>query len=256
MASQKVWANTHIKIETSNLYVAVVPARDPTTLEPLGYYFILFTNESAARAYLDNMIRLHRIARTSGSMRDPFLPSAQRYLLRTGENLKQILKSFSLIPTHSRLSLRLLGKPHTPHVANVVKYGGIEALATRRAKTENMVLLWSDTGRFSQWELREALAQDGKRRNLHWMLAGQDNSITKVGRGQRTKDEDDGEEGEGSDAQGNKDYKDFPRYTIAFKDKHEARRFVREWHRTTFPLPRAHNYEEEEPPIVNAEILW
>lgn len=224
------------------------------TLDPLGYYYLLFANEPAARAYLDNMIRLHKISRVSGSMRDPFLTHAHKHLLRPGEDLKSLIKGFTLLPTSGRLSLRLLGKPYTPHISNIVKYGGLKSLAEKENKAENMVLLWSEEGNWSEFEVRDALGEDGKRRNLPWKLMGLERDIVSLSRDQKIEDEENADDTVGS--QRSKTYRRPARYTIAFKDRHEARRFVREWHRRPFPGRKGRIGEGEEPPTMNVEILW
>jgi len=171
--------------------------------------------------------------------------------------LKQLLLGFSLIPTQGRLSLRLMGKPHTPHVANVIKYGGVGSIAAQRRKAEDMVLLWMDTAQISHEDLVQALKHDGKSRNLLWKLAGTENDIVKLSKDQLI------QAGEGSLEGGEPGvvpkrslYRAPSRYSITFKDRYEARRFVREWHRRPFPLQKGHKPNGEEPPIMNVEILW
>ena len=46
------------------------------------------------------------------------------------------------------------------------------------------------------------------------------------------------------------------RYVLSFTDRHEARRFVREWHKRPCPLQPQYKLGDEPPPLANAEIVW
>ena len=245
------------------IYVIVIPGRDSNTLEPLGYYFILFSSDAAARAYLDHTIRLHTLARThSGSLGVSALLTAPG-LLKDGEGLKDVLRGFSLVPGYSRLSLRLINRPYSPFIVRMLNEGGPAAVAGLQRNAEDMVLFSLDTGQLSHNDVAAALSDDGRRRNMHWKLAGGKEDIVRLSNGQ---DMDDKMPGDVWDRALPYDETSRPperrpvrmpsRYIISFKDGHEARRFVREWHRRPFPVQRERNHGNEPPAIVNAEILW
>jgi hypothetical protein len=140
----------------------------------------------------------------------------------------------------------------------MIKDGGHASILKYQSKAEAMVLISSDTGRFTPHDLRDALGADGKRRNLQWRLAGGESDITGLHNDQLVEDESATDLLDGGEQRSpqKRTFRGPPRYVIAFKDRHEARRFVREWHRRPFPLQREHNLGNEPPPIVNAQILW
>ena len=114
-----------------------------------------------------------------------------------------------------------------------------------------------DYGHISKYDLESAIADDGKRRNLHWELArgqkGDDNIV-------QLNHETVIEKGGNKDGEKRKTnaYDKPSRYIISFSNKHEARRFVREWHRRPFITKAQYvqRREDEPPPLVSAKILW
>ena len=231
--------------------LAVIQARDESTLEPLGYYFILFSSDSAARLYLDQTIRLHRLSKSYvGSLAASTLPPPPG-LIRDGEDPNMTVKSFTLVPGHGRLSLRLINRPYKPGMIRMLSGGGTHGISSRQNKGEGLVLFSLDIGTVRIRDLRNIIGWDGKRRNLHWILA--DDPITRIEGSQQEI-----EDYETSDEMVPKKsiFRGPSKYMIAFKDRNEARRFVREWHHRPLPLQRKHSPGDEAPPIVNAQILW
>jgi len=105
----------HIEGWTRSI-ITVIQDRDANTLEPLGAYYIFFSSEAAARAYLDQIIHLHNLARVnSRSLRSATLPPPPG-LLRPGEDLKEALKTFSLVPGQSKLNIRLAAQTPQPAI--------------------------------------------------------------------------------------------------------------------------------------------
>lgn len=240
----------HIEGWTSGI-VKVIPGRDNRTLEPLDHYFILFSNEYTARAYLDNIFRLHRLAETSTrdqmSLGNIALPPG---FLKDGEDVQAIIKNFSLAPAHTKLSMRFIEKPYKPGMLRLLSDGGPAAIASNKSKAENMVLFYTDYGRVSSIDIMEAIYDDGRSRNLMWKL------VTGTGEREIVALEDSKTSELNNDVIMMRQPK---RYVISFTDRHEARRFVREWHRRPFPTSRKtiKPLNSEEPaPTINAEILW
>jgi hypothetical protein len=199
---------------------------------------------------MDNMYRLHRLAKAAAPKGSTGVAAFEALpgILKHGEDTQSLIKSFSLIPTHDNLLLRLIDKPYMPAVIRLLEDGGPAAIATKQSKTEDKVLFYPDSGNIALWELRKTLLTDGRRRNLHWQLAGGEDDIlplTKYSMG----GDNDGEAGIG------KGFRRPERYVISFKDELEARRFAREWHRRQFPSFHR-RYQADQPSIVNAEILW
>ncbi|RFU34451.1 hypothetical protein B7463_g1840, partial [Scytalidium lignicola] len=245
----------HLEGWTSGI-IKVIPGRDHKTLEPLGYYFILFSSDAAARAYLDQMLQLHKLARTHTrkSMESP-LPPPPGYL-KNGEDLHALLRGFTLIPaSQERPSLRMLFPPFRPAVNKMVKYGGPAEIAARQNDSEHMVLFSVDKGNLHPSDISDALGADGRRRNLPWKLTGREKGIRRIDI--RQSEEHLLSERDDVNTGGRKRIFQTPwKYVLSFKDGHEARRFVREWHRRPFPVPEERSPKDEPPPIVNAEILW
>jgi hypothetical protein len=244
-------------------HLAVIPARDNNTLEKLGYYFILCSNDAAARAYLDRTNTLHKLARSAKVLEATGLPIPPGYL-REGEDPEKVLQGFTIAPAYSKLSLRLLNRPYRPSMVRILKVGGPAAHLTKDSTPGEMVMFSVDMGHISQYDLMRALSDDGRRRNLHWKFGGkQAEQVVKLNYvhqednlGEPDEGIEESPDSEAYRARKKNGYRRPARYVISFKDRNEARRFVREWHRRPFPVQGGHNPGDEPPPIVNAEILW
>jgi len=245
--------------------MAVIPARDRNTLEKLGYYFILCSTHAAARAFLDRTKAFHRLAKAQRIMEDSGVPIPPGYL-RDGEDPVKLLEGFSLVPENGYVSMRVVLPPYNPTVIQLLKEGGPAARITKESKAGEMVVFSVDMGHINQYDLEEALKDDGRRRNLHWKLGREEaGNIVKL----TYDDHNDYSEESSAEPEEKtrgtreervarmKDEQRRPsRYVISFTDRNEARRFVREWHRRPFPVRRKRNPGDEPIPIVNAEILW
>jgi hypothetical protein len=252
VVSSKVQSRRPIMIEPELILHIVIQGRDNITLEPLGHYFLVFSNEAAALAYLDHTLRLHTLSKTHGSSMSP-LPFPSKYL-RSGEDIKQVLRGYSLVPGQSKLSLSLINRPYSPKLAQLLNDGGPAAIARKKTKSEDMVLFSVDWGRIGHHDLRHAIFNDGKRRNLHWSLIDGKGGILKINDNQE-KEVDHTADGS-SVHRKTRHIRSPSRYLLSFKDPHEARRFVREWHRRPFPVQKEHKVGDEPAPIMNAEIFW
>lgn len=244
----------HIEGWTSGI-LKVIPARDHTTLQPLGYYYLLFSSDAAARAYMDSTHRLHMLGKNKGPSSMPFMPPPLGSL-REGENIKDLLRGFSVLPRQNKLSMRLLNKPYRPGVLEMIAQGGPPALASRRAKGEALVLFSVDVGTITYYDILYALKDDGRQRNMLWRFAGgKEVDITAVTLQHRpVKDEAQRRDFKASDR-----FKAPEKYIFAMKDVQEARRFVREWHRRSIEGVKRGKSEElgqERPATVSAELLW
>ncbi|KAG0650558.1 hypothetical protein D0Z07_3262, partial [Hyphodiscus hymeniophilus] len=240
----------HIEGWTSGI-LNVIQCRDTITLEPLGHYYLVFSSEAAALAYLDHTLRLHTLSKTHVSGVSSFpIPSK---FLRPGEDIKKVLRGYSLVPGQSRLSLRLLNRPYSPKVTQLLSDGGPAAVARQKTKSEHMVLFSVDLGRITHFDIRHAISNDGRRRNLHWSLKnGGENAIFKINSDiQNTDSHDPATE----NRQSRRSVRGPARYILSFKDTHEARRFVREWHRRPFPVEKEHKVGAESPSMMHAEMF-
>ena len=193
------------------------------------------------------------------------LPPPPGYI-KDGEDLYTTLQGFTLIPASQNfLSLRKMIRPYKSFLVNMINDNGPVAKASRLSNSEGMVLFSVDRGLagvITIFDLRLAIGDDGKRRNLQWQLVDGENDIIKINTREAEEDHPEsgarmgGEEAH-RDTQQKRQIPVTPsRYIISFKDRQEARRFVMEWHRRPFPIRRAWNPRNESTPIVNAEILW
>ncbi len=158
------------------------------------------------------------------------------------------------MPGQSKLSLRLINRPFTPKVAQLLNDDGPAAIARKQAKSENLVLFSVDWGRISHSDLRHAISNDGKARNLHWSLIDGEGAIMKINEVERK--EDDHLTEALSLNRRTRNVRSPSRYILSFKDPHEARRFIREWHRRPFPTQKEQKVGDEPAPIMNAELFW
>ncbi len=232
--------------------MVVIPARDNSTLEPLGIYFLLFSSKAAARAYLDRTISLLELVRSNEFTR-------HHRAIKIEEDADAIRRSFTLVPTAGHLSLRLLEPPFNPGLQWMINVGGPAALVARQSKTQHIVLFTTDRGYIKPFELAMAITEDGKRRNLHWRLAGNapGDAIAKLEPNALAQKNNNCED-VAANHRVSSTYRGPARYTISFKDSNEARRFVREWHQRPFSQSRQRSPEpgDEAPPIIHADILW
>lgn len=248
-------------IRFRGLPIEVIPARDRNTFEKLGSYFVLCSNDAAARAYRDRMNALQELAKSKKIRDESGLPIPKGYL-QEGEDPDKLLQGFSLAPAHGAISMKLLQKPYRPPVLRMLKEGGPAARLTKEGKAGEMVIFSLDIGQITEYDLREALREDGRRRNLHWKFGREEaGHIFKLDYDYQGDDlEEPGEGTAGSveayRARKKAEYRRPSRYVISFADRNEARRFQRDWHRRPLPVKRQHNPGDEPIPIVNAEILW
>jgi hypothetical protein len=140
-------------------------------------------------------------------------------------------------------------------VAQILRDGGPAAIARQKTNSENMVLLSTDFGQISHFELQAAISGDGHERNLHWKFIDGEGAIVKVNSDQQG-EEDESEESRFNGLHRRRNTRSQSRYILSFKDSYEARRFVREWHRRPLPLRMEKKVSDEPPPMINAEIFW
>jgi hypothetical protein len=145
----------------------------------------------------------------------------------------------------------MINRPYKPGTLRILSEGGTHGISARQNKGEGLVLFYLDVGAVRAHELRDIIGLDGKRRNLHWMLA--DDAIIQVEE-KRVLNKD--RETTADAIHSNAFSRGPSKYMIAFKDRNEARRFVREWHRRPLPFQRERSLGDEAPPRVNAQILW
>ncbi|TQS38278.1 hypothetical protein Golomagni_01220 [Golovinomyces magnicellulatus] len=239
----------HIESWSSGI-VKVIPVRNEDTLRCIGSYLILFSTEDSARAYLEQIVRLHRLSRVKEGRTKLMLPIKSEHL-RQGEDIDSLLKSFSLVPGYSRLYLKLLKRPFKTRISNILRNHGPVGNIRLSTKTDNLVLFYLDVGNISFDDFKNFIKQDGKRRNSHWKLLGGSDKIIEV------KDTENVDPGTITGTSKHKHTQPKPSsYILPFAVESEVRRFIREWHRRPFPLCKKKDKDDHYVPIVNAEVLW
>lgn len=226
-----------------------------STLQQLGYYFIIFPNPAYARAYQARAVSLHRIARTHTptSTDSPVMPPQRT--LRKGEDVNDILQDYALCPPSQKVSLRVLFPPYSPDVKHLLSQRGYSQIVGLDDKTGRAVLLWVSGYQPNSASIRNMISRDGQDRGLAWALANVEKSIDKV-EGPLDSMEEPQDLRYGEDANSNRTRCLYPRWVISFADHNEARRFTRSWHRRSFPLRGERIAIGEPHPLVHAELIW
>lgn len=152
-------------------------------------------------------------------------------------------------------------RPYKPTMLQLLENGGTKTLVNMEQKGEGIVLFSVDNGQLSQHDIRNAIKEDGIRRNLHWEIELEGISGLPSNRMNDVDDKMFGHlfaegAGEMELADGQRRFRAPSRYVLSFKYKNEARRFVREWHRRPLPMRGTAEPGDEPPPIVDAEIIW
>lgn len=228
--------------------LVVIPARDPQTLEPAGFYYILFPNPAYARSYQNHVLRLHRMSTTytPTSVESP-LP-LQPGLVIEGEDAYTLLQDYALLPPSQVMQIKLLYPSYGPNMKHLLQSRGYSQLVEGNDKTARSVLFWVDGQQLTTSVVKNTMAADGRERGLAWDLL-----IEKLDTSSPAKDEF--EEARVVDCDGSSELKIQrsapPRWLLSFAEENEARSFVRAWHRRPFPMARG-----DGPRFANAEFVW
>ena len=181
-------------------------------------------------------------------------------MLIEGEDVDTLLQDYALCPPSQTLSLKVLFPPYSTGVQRLVNGRGYIQLVKPVEKAGRAVLFWV-IGHQPQINIvRDAIAQDGRDRGMEWALLNGRKSIEKIDGSTSLADLDElqefrSEESEGDEGPGSVK-RTYPRWIITFEDEHEARRFVRAWHRRPFLVSRDPSLQDEPPYLVHAEYIW
>ncbi|KAI0423717.1 hypothetical protein F5Y09DRAFT_326652 [Xylaria sp. FL1042] len=174
----------------------VVQARNPDTLEPMGRYFILFDTDAAATAYKDRITHLWRLGKehipgAHHSLKHTHQQPLPLGLARTetGEDVAQLLRSFTLVPPSQKLLVDQPTKLRASHLAELRRQGGLVDDLLRsttgggpQQQQQVLVLVRLDGGRLTVDTLRRAVEEDGVQRNLAWRIKDLRNAILPFGK--------------------------------------------------------------------------
>lgn len=237
--------------------MAVIPGRDPQTLEPQGHYFILFSTDAAAQAYRHQLKRLHFVLRAynNSSVLSSLQPPPG--FIKDGEDIHALIQAYTVIPASQKgVTARILERPLRPSLKRLIKDGGYPEIIPSDNILENKVLFSLDKGSPTIYALRAMLSKDQKERNLQWKLSGGINEIIKLGESKmEVPQDDDGNTLE--DGHESKNRRTQPvKWVLTFKDSQEARRFVRSWHQRPVQSLQDRLPDGEPSPRARAILLW
>ncbi|KAL3426909.1 hypothetical protein PVAG01_00419 [Phlyctema vagabunda] len=211
----------------------VIPGYDPETYRRQSHYYILFNNKDNAHEYAHEIKRLHALARRDVLKQNvPISPS----FLQEEEDLRTAASGYTLTSRAIESArTKVLRPPHSPSLQKVLIDAGPALLRTRPYESDGDVLFSISCGVQRANNLLWLFYRSGRARNLRWQFAYNTEetewmSFSKLGRG-------DTEKG----------------WVISFKNRQEARRFVREWHYRKVKDPDCGIMEES---TTTAQLLW
>lgn len=244
----------------------VIPGRDPQTLSPLGFYYLVFSSASSAKTFRDHVMRLHLLARTHTprSLNAP-IPPPPGYLIN-GEDVYASLQTYALVPPSQTLALRPLHPPLSRSVQHLIDRGAYGRIVTGHDTNARTAMLHIEGGHhhFTTNDIRKMIETDGKSagRNMRWKVAGSLHvAITEVDAPPATAEDDetvtglvvDGEVTAEEEAWQGKGRRWPVKWLIRFEDEAEARRFARRWHKRN--MPGSEDDADGLLPILNVEVV-
>lgn len=150
----------------------VLPFRDPHSLERTGEYLLVFHERAAASSYIERARRVwrHAAAHTPSGVLSPLPPP--RGMLAAGEDLADLVASFTLCPPQQEPWLVPLLPPYDPPVvALLAAEGGAPRLPPPADPRHARVLLLADGPSLSREELVGAVRADREARGVVHRLA-------------------------------------------------------------------------------------
>lgn len=248
-------------------FFKVIPGRDALSLKQKPHYWLIFPNPAYARAYQNQVIHLHNLARTHTptSIESPMQPPKGMFL--KGEEVYKLLQDYALCPPSRNISLLSLFPPLSFGMQRILRYKGYPELTQPRDKTGKAVLFWVEGFIPNTEQILQFIKQDGRDRGMAWALMDGQNSIQQIDpEGSGVVDEEEGEE-EGAEQQEPTeseapDFRDHVRrisvrWIIAFENENEARRFVRRWHLRPFTSALdGRDHRGDHAPLIHAEYVW
>lgn len=240
----------------------VVQARDPSTCEPLGKYYIFFHTRTAALAYSEEVWRLHLLSRRAAQLISTSLSSSSDSssipcplpltptLATEQRDLDSALRGYTLLPHSAMLDLKLhlckdLPLPVEDRLSAMHRQLG--APASRTLSHEHYSVLVNLEGcKTTVAALHDAIIRDGEERRHPWGLATRQNGKPSIA----VVVPDHGSEADISwgGAGGGR----FWRFIVPFAEAAEARRFVRNWHRREMRDLEGRNMVV----TFNVTVLW
>ncbi|KAK1720816.1 hypothetical protein BDP67DRAFT_593855 [Colletotrichum lupini] len=247
----------------------VMQAYDYGTLAPMDRYFILFDSHAAAAAYQREAQRLHALAGRALASPAAGLTPAETSSASSPTSV------FSLAPpskTPLNLHLYKLNRATEARLETFSIQGLLSMTPEPPPRANAHVVLSLDGGTLDQRSLSHWIRRDARDRNLGWPVqhlrpyfapkvhqrtATKAEKLTETGEG-LVYDEDDagpavteGDSGRrGTTPDALDETAPSGRFVVSFPDAHEARRFVRAWHKKELILTN------DQSVIVNTHVVW
>lgn len=119
----------------------MIPGRDVSTLERQNYYFLIFKSKESAYVYQGRATKISKLSQilTPSSFASP-TPPPPGYDFE-GEDVHDLMKSYTLTPPSQTLSLRKLAAPVAPLVQLIIDRQGYPDVVNRPGKSPAEVLL-------------------------------------------------------------------------------------------------------------------
>ena len=185
-----------------------------------------------------------------------------------GEDVHNLLQNYTLLPASQKLSLISLFPPYSVGIQRLLEHRGYPELTSPKDKTGRCVLFWVEGFVPTIMQVQQLIRRDSKARGLAWALLDGKYSIQQLepdaGPDLEVEEEDRKgmERHHANSERAGQDFFDYYRrtlirWTIAFQDENEARRFVRRWHLRPFSevfTDREHKGDVK--PLVHAEFMW
>ena len=249
-------------------FPTVIPARDPTTLKQKTLYFLVFPNPAYARAYQSHVRHLHKLAQTHAptSIESPMAPP--KGMIVQGENIHDLLQDYTILPPSQKMSLIALFPPFSAGIQRLLDRRGYPELTTPKNKAGRCVLFWVEGYVPTMTQVQDLIQRDSLARGLAWALLEGKNSIQQLETDANLDSETDAEDRMRMERQlayaeikeqGFFAYlpRTLRRWTIAFQDENEARRFVRRWHMRPFSeMFTEREHKGDVKPLVHVEFMW
>lgn len=196
-------------------------------------------------------------------------------MLVKGQDVYSLLQDYTLVPPSQQLPLRALTPPPplSSNLLRLLRNKGYPEITQPQDKTGKSVLFWVEGFVPTIEQVQQLILRDGRARGMAWALTDGKDSIQQLDPKEsrsipnsNTEDNDNDEnaadwerEAERREGPGFRDYvkRTRIRWTIAFEDENEARRFVRRWHLRAFSEAfgeRVHRGDHR--PLCHVEFLW
>ena len=270
----------------------VIPGRNTATLERQNHYFILFDSPLSAHDYQRRATRICKLVWHETPQDWKSATAIPEGYTFAGEDVRELIQSYTLTPPMQKLSLRQIDEPWTPAIESLVHNQGYAEIVNRpgRSPAEALLRFEGLTPQIdivkkviNDVELERGLPWTGEYRGFkvdRWEVSSHVHSpmspLPLKSRQTALDDADDlfaagsdprsdspwsnasGDQGYAEEQAEEKDRSDergkTVRYIVGFQTDADASAFVRYWHRR--PMTGLLTYDYDLAPIVDAEILW